>query len=59
MRADRKETLRYLGYRGQEMEEQTVRMIEETAGELERGSMPKSIYREYDKRTCKTGRAYD
>lgn len=47
MRADRKETLRYLGYRGQEMEEQTVRMIEETAGELERGSMPKSIYREY------------
>ncbi len=47
MRADRKETLRYLGYRGQEMEEQTIRMIEEAAKELERASMPKSIYREY------------
>lgn len=47
MRADRKETLRYLGYRGQEIEEQTERMIEETAQELERSSMPKSIYREY------------
>lgn len=47
MRADRKETLRYLGYRGQEIEEQTERMIEETVQELERSSMPKSIYREY------------
>lgn len=47
MKADRKETLRYLGYRGQEIEEQTMQMIEETTEELERGCMPKSIYREY------------
>lgn len=48
MRADRKEILRYLGYRGQEIEEQTEQMIEETAEELERGSLPKSVYREYE-----------
>lgn len=48
MRADRKETLRYLGYHGQEMEEPAMQMIEEVAAELERGSMPKSIYREYE-----------
>ena len=47
MRADRKEILRYLGYRGQEMEPQLAQMIEETAVELEKGSSPKSIYREY------------
>ncbi len=47
MKADRKETLRYLGYHGQEMEEQTMQMIEEVAAELEHSSMPKSIYREY------------
>lgn len=48
MKADRKETLRYLGYRGQEMDEQTQEMIEEVAKELEKNSLPKSIYREYD-----------
>lgn len=48
MRADRKEVLRYLGYRGQEIEEKTAQMIEEVTAELERGSMTKSIYREYD-----------
>ncbi len=47
MRADRKETLRYLGYRGQEIEQKTAQMIEETAEELEKGSSPKSIYQEY------------
>ena len=47
MRADRKETLRYLGYRGQEIEEKTAQMIEEVQVELERASTPKSIYREY------------
>ncbi|MCI9081999.1 MAG: Vitamin B12 dependent methionine synthase activation subunit [Lachnospiraceae bacterium] len=47
MRADRKETLRYLGYGGQEMEPQLAQMIEETAVELEKGSSPKSIYQEY------------
>lgn len=48
MRADRKETLRYLGYRGQDIEEPALKMIEEAAAELEQKSMPKSIYREYD-----------
>lgn len=48
MRADRKETLRYLGYRGQEIEEQALQMIEEAAAELEQKSIPKSIYQEYD-----------
>lgn len=48
MRADRKETLRYLGYRGQEIEPQILQLIEETAEELERSSMPKSIYQEYE-----------
>lgn len=48
MRADRKETLRYLGYRGQEIDPVTAQIIEETAEELEQGSSPKSIYREYD-----------
>lgn len=52
MRADRKETLRYLGYHGQEIEEQTAQMIEEAAAELEHSSMPKSIYREYG---CEVG----
>ena len=48
MRADRKETLRYLGYRGQEIKTQILQMIEEAATELERSSTPKSIYREYE-----------
>lgn len=49
MRVDRKETLRYLGYRGQEIEAQTARLLDDVADELEKKSMPKSIYREY---TC-------
>lgn len=40
--------MRYLGYRGQEIEEQTMRLIEEVIEELEHTSIPKSIYREYD-----------
>lgn len=51
MKADRKETLRYLGYRGEKPDMQTERLIEEVAKELEKTSQPKSIYREYD---CKT-----
>ncbi|MEY8390088.1 Vitamin B12 dependent methionine synthase activation subunit [Lachnospiraceae bacterium] len=47
MRADRKETLRYLGYRGQEIDSKMERMIEEAAAELEQQSSPKSVYREY------------
>lgn len=48
MTADRKETLRYLGYRGQEIDSQTAQMIDDIATELEKSSLPKSIYREYD-----------
>lgn len=48
MRVDRKETLRYLGYRGQELDAKTSQMLEEAATELEAASSPKSIYREYD-----------
>lgn len=48
MKIDRAETLRYLGYRGQEMDSQMQELLEDTAGELEQGSLPKSIYREYD-----------
>lgn len=48
MKVDKKETLRYLGYRGQEPDAQTEKIIEEVAEELERDSLPKSVYREYD-----------
>lgn len=48
MEADRKETMRYLGYRGQEISPETLQMIEEVTQELEQASSPKSIYREYD-----------
>lgn len=48
MKVDRKETLRYLGYRGQEPDEQTAKLLEEVTEELEKDSLPKSIYREYD-----------
>ncbi len=48
MKADRKETLRYLGYGRQKPDAQTEKMIEEVAEELERTSQPKSIYREYE-----------
>ena len=44
----KKETLRYLGYKGQEPDRQTVEMIEEVIRELEEKSLPKSIYREYE-----------
>lgn len=47
MKTDRKETLRYLGYRGQNIDNQTERLLEEVFAELERDSSPKSIYRKY------------
>jgi cobalamin-dependent methionine synthase I len=47
MKADRKETLRYLGYRGQDIDSQTERLLEEVFSELERDSSPKSIYQRY------------
>ena len=48
MKADRKETLRYLGYRGQQLDPGTAEMIEAIAAELEQGSSPKSVYQEYE-----------
>lgn len=42
-----KETLRYLGYRGQQPDERTMEMVEEVLRELKEKSRPKSIYREY------------
>ncbi len=33
MKADRKETLRYLGYRGQEIDSQTERLLDEVEAE--------------------------
>ena len=47
MRVDRKETLRYLGYRGQGIDSQTQRLLDEVADELEQASSPKSFYQEY------------
>ena len=48
MKVDKRETLRYLGYRGQEPDAQTEKLIEEVTEELEQESLPKSVYREYD-----------
>ena len=48
MKVDRKETLRYLGYRGQNPDIQTEELINEVSEELEQNSLPKSVYREYD-----------
>lgn len=45
---DRRETLRYLGYRGQEPDEQTDKLLEEVFRELEDNSIPKSVYSQYD-----------
>lgn len=47
MKVDRKETLRYLGYRGQEIDCQTETLLDEVASELEQDSAPKNVYREY------------
>lgn len=43
----KEETLRYLGYRGQEPDARTLEMIEEVIAELKEKSRPKSIYWEY------------
>ena len=51
MKVDRKETLRYLGCQGQEIDSQTERLLNEVAEELERDSAPKSVYQEFP---CKT-----
>lgn len=48
MKLDRKETLRYLGYKGQEPEEEILKLLQEAEQELEKESIPKSVYREFD-----------
>ena len=42
-----KETLRYLGYHGQEADSQVLALVEQCWKELEHAVSPKSIYREY------------
>lgn len=54
MKTDKKEALRYLGYQGNEPDAQTWKLLEEAAEELERASLPKSIYREYDCKVSET-----
>lgn len=47
MQRNRTETLRYLGYRNQNIDIQTERLLGEVFEELERDSSPKSIWRRY------------
>lgn len=42
-----KETLRYLGYHGQEADSQVLALVEQCWKEMEGAASPKSIYREY------------
>lgn len=42
-----KETLRYLGYHGQEADSQVLALIEQCWQELERAASPKSVYQGY------------
>lgn len=42
-----KETLRYLGYHGQEADSQVMALVEQCYGELSRAAVPKSVYQEY------------
>ena len=48
MQVDKREALRYLGYGSRKADGETLRLLEEVAQELERHSLPKSIYREYE-----------
>lgn len=41
LRCDKDEAMRYLGYRGQEVSEEILRLIDETAGEAERAVLPR------------------
>lgn len=47
MKVDKKETLRYLGYRGNTPDAQIEKLIQEVTEELERESLPKSVYCEF------------
>ena len=47
MDVDRKEVLRYLGYRGAEADEAVSALMEDCIQELFRASEPKSLSREY------------
>lgn len=48
-----KETLRYLGYHGQEADSQVLALIEQCWRELKRAASPKSFYQEYPLRFYK------
>lgn len=44
---DRREVLRYLGYRGQEADEAVTAMVEQSMAELWEAATPRHLYREY------------
>ena len=45
---NRSETLRYLGYKGKEVDENTLRLIEECEGLLKKSANPRSTYKVFD-----------
>ncbi|WP_180272710.1 vitamin B12 dependent-methionine synthase activation domain-containing protein [Konateibacter massiliensis] len=51
MEVNKKETLRYLGYRGQEMDANLEALIDETSQELLNSIAPKSVHQEF---SCST-----
>ena len=48
MQADKREILRYLGYRGKTADERTLALIDSTLHELEGVVQPKSVWARYD-----------
>ena len=44
---DRREVLRYLGYRGQEADGAVAAMVEQSMAELWEAATPRHLYREY------------
>lgn len=48
MEVNKRETLRYLGYRGQEIDSNLEQLIEEATKELEHSITPKSVHQEFD-----------
>ena len=45
---NRSETIRYLGYKGDEVDENTLRLIEECEGLLKKSANPRSTYQVFD-----------
>jgi len=48
MEVNKKETLRYLGYKGQEIDDKLLSLIDETSDELLHLIHPKSVHQEYE-----------